>query len=290
MTTLPPTRVGDGRAKVYHSFKLDNIPYGRFIRILVRMKAWVAPPGALVQRLVEIEQYRHFAPLSLPLVRALSGELSGLEHDIAEVTQSMAVKEVEDTEEKLQRELTLLSRIMGNIERISAQAYRLSATEAYAKIVATRVSEIGEGRLEGFQKMEEFLDRRMTPAIEPMLLSAAVSKTLPTAPSGATPCCGRGLTCGSSYRTTCCCGYEERAGMQLRLQETVELLSIAAITYYLVSLLSYFLGGIEQDFIKAFKSVLLTVSVPIIAGFLFIVLRRARHRLKQPRNKEETLT
>ena len=150
-------RVGDGRAKVYHSFKLDNHPYmeGGFIRILSRMKALGRAAWGVVQRLVEIEQYRHFALLSLPLVRALSGELSGLEHDIAEVTQSMAVKEVEDTEEKLQRELTLLSRIMGNIERISAQsAYRLSATEAYAKIVATRISEIREGRLEGFQKME----------------------------------------------------------------------------------------------------------------------------------------
>ena len=83
---------------------------------------------------------------------------------------------------------------------------------------------------------------------------------------------------------------EERAGMQLRLQETVELLSIAAITYYLVSLLSYFLGGIEQDFVKAYKSMLLTLAVPIIAGFLFIVLRRVRRKLKQPEDKDGTLS
>lgn len=288
-------RVGDGRAKVYHSFKLDNHPYmeGGFIRILVQNESLGSRRlGRLVQRLVEIEQYRHFALLSLPLVRALSGELSGLEHDIAEVTQSMAVKEVEDTEEKLQRELTLLSRIMGNIERISAQsAYRLSATEAYAKIVATRISEIREGRLEGFQKMEEFLDRRMTPAIRTYAAFGRRIENLANRAQRSNTLLRTRIDMRIQLQNNLLLrSMEERAGMQLRLQETVELLSIAAITYYLVSLLSYFLGGIEQDFIKAFKSVLLTVSVPIIAGFLFIVLRRARHRLKQPRNKEETLT
>ena len=73
---------------------------------------------------------------------------------------------------------------------------------------------------------------------------------------------------------------EERAGMQLRLQETVELLSIAAITYYLVSLLSYFLGGIEQDFIKASSRAADRLSADH-CRFLFIVLRRAAG-LKQP--------
>ena len=204
----------------------------------------------------------------------------------------MAVKEVEDTEEKLQRELTLLSRIMGNIERISAQsAYRLSATEAYAKIVATRISEIREGRLEGFQKMEEFLDRRMTPAIRTYAAFGRRIENLANRAQRSNTLLRTRIDMRIQLQNNLLLrSMEERAGMQLQLQETVELLSIAAITYYLVSLLSYFLGGIEQDFIKAFKSVLLTVSVPIIAGFLFIVLRRARHRLKQPRNKEETLT
>ncbi|MGC6485190.1 MAG: DUF3422 family protein [Candidatus Puniceispirillales bacterium] len=276
--------VSDEGARVYHSFKLDDHPYleGGFIRILVQNDRLRSRRlGRLVQRLIEIEQYRHFALLSLPVVRALAGELSGLEHDIADITQSMAMKDTEDSDDKLQRELSQLSRIMGHIERISAQsAYRLAATEAYATIVRTRIGEVREGRVEGFQKIEEFLDRRLAPALR---TCAAFGRRIENLAS-------RAQRSNTLLRTRIDMRIqlqnnlllrrmEERAGMQMRLQETVELLSIAAVTYYVVSLLSYFLGGFDDGFVKDQKPLLLAVAVPFVAGLLFVILHQVRRRL-----------
>ena len=282
--------VGDSGARVYHSFKLDDHPYieGGFIRILIQNDNMGSRRlGRLVQRLVEIEQYRHFTLLSLPVVRALAGELSGLEHDIAEITQSMAGNEAEDTTEKLQRELTQLSRIMGNIERISAQsAYRLAATEAYAKIVTTRINEIREGRLEGFQKIEEFLDRRLAPAIRTCAAFGRRVENLATRAQRSNTLLRTRIDMRIQLQNNLLLkSMEERAGMQLRLQEMVELLSIAAITYYLVSLLSYVLDGMGNAFIQTQKLPLLALSVPVVAITLFLILQQVRRRIT-PRMKD----
>lgn len=276
--------VSDGGAKIYHSFKLNDHPFleDGFIRILVQNESLGSRRmGRLVQRLIEIEQYRHFSLLSLPVVRALAGELSGLEHDIAEITQSMAVKDADDHDEKLQRELSQLSRIMGHIERISAQsAYRLAATEAYATIVRTRISQIREGRLEGFQKIQEFLDRRLAPALRTCNAFGSRIENLASRAQRSNTLLRTRIDMRIQLQNNLLLRrMEERAGMQMRLQEMVELLSIAAITYYVVSLISYFLGGISNAFIAAEKPLLLAISVPLVAGLLYLILHQVRKRI-----------
>lgn len=69
---------------------------------------------------------------------------------------------------------------------------------------------------------------------------------------------------------------ENRAKQQLRLQEIVELLSIAAITYYLVSLLSYLLKGVKTEYLHLDRDTILAISVPVIAILLFAVLKLVR--------------
>ena len=169
---------------------------------------------------------------------------------------------------------------MGHIERISAQsAYRLAATEAYATIVRTRIGEVREGRVEGFQWPEEFLDRRLAPALR---TCAAFGRRIENSAS-------RAQRSNTLLRTRIDMRIqlqnnlllrrmEERAGMQMRLQETVELLSIAAVTYYVVSLLSYFLGGFDDGFVKDQKPLLLAVAVLFVA-LLFVILHQVRRRL-----------
>lgn len=283
--------VSDDGARVYHSFKLDDHPFldGGFIRILVQNDGLQSRRlGRLVQRIMEIEQYRHFTLLSLPVVRALAGELSGLEHDIAEVTQSMAGKELEQDEARLEGELTRLSRIMSDIERISSQsAYRLAATEAYAQIVTTRISEVREGRLAGFQKMEEFLERRMAPAIRTCAAFGRRIENLATRAQRSNTLLRTRIDMRIQLQNNQLLRrMEERAGMQQRLQEMVELLSIAAITYYLVSLLSYVLGGVGHAGITSQKPLLLALSVPVIAVFLFMILHQVRRRIASQSAKQ----
>jgi len=74
----------------------------------------------------------------------------------------------------------------------------------------------------------------------------------------------------------------ERTRLQLRLQQTVEGLSVAAISYYVANLLGYVLDilpagawGVDVKYIKAI------VTVAIVAGMTLIVLRIRRKHSEQ---------
>ncbi len=75
---------------------------------------------------------------------------------------------------------------------------------------------------------------------------------------------------------------DERASMQLRLQQTVEGLSVAAISYYVIGLISYLGKGIKDAGLlpKPLTPEFLTaISVPLVVGFIFLAMRRVHHKL-----------
>ena len=72
---------------------------------------------------------------------------------------------------------------------------------------------------------------------------------------------------------------ERRARLQLRLQETIEGLSIAAITYYGVSLISYALDGVVAAGLDLPKKLLAALSVPLVASLVWLGLRRVRRMI-----------
>ena len=58
---------------------------------------------------------------------------------------------------------------------------------------------------------------------------------------------------------------EQNARRQLRLQQTVEGLSVVAISYYLVSMLSYVFKGLEEARVwKVHAPVAIAISAPIV--------------------------
>jgi len=71
----------------------------------------------------------------------------------------------------------------------------------------------------------------------------------------------------------------KRARMQLRLQATVEGLSVAAVTYYVVGLVYYCLRGLEQSGLPINPLVLTAWSVPLVAIAIYMGVRRIRQRL-----------
>lgn len=66
-----------------------------------------------------------------------------------------------------------------------------------------------------------------------------------------------------------------RVKLQLRLQQTVEGLSVAAISYYVVSLSGYFLKGIP--FIYDVVTPVMSVLVPVVMLLIWWRVRRIRH-------------
>jgi len=67
---------------------------------------------------------------------------------------------------------------------------------------------------------------------------------------------------------------DRRARLQLRLQRTVEGLSVAAITYYAVGLVSYLTQGLDAAGLNLPKEIVVAVAVPALATIAWLGLRR----------------
>ena len=74
---------------------------------------------------------------------------------------------------------------------------------------------------------------------------------------------------------------ELRSTVQLRLQETVKSLSIVAITYYIVGLLSTLVDPINFDLIFISKELFLALCVPIILISIWYVAKMVRKRINK---------
>jgi len=65
----------------------------------------------------------------------------------------------------------------------------------------------------------------------------------------------------------------------LRLQETVEGLSIAAITYYGAGLVGYLANGISAWGYHIDHEIAAAVAIPIIAVLVLLALKRVRRKI-----------
>jgi uncharacterized membrane-anchored protein len=72
---------------------------------------------------------------------------------------------------------------------------------------------------------------------------------------------------------------DKRAKLQLRLQQTVEGLSVAAITYYVVGLISWVFKAIASAGINVNVELATGISIPIIVLLVALAVRRARRRV-----------
>jgi len=72
---------------------------------------------------------------------------------------------------------------------------------------------------------------------------------------------------------------DRRAKLQLRLQQTVEGLSVAAITYYLAGLIGYLAKGAKAAGLGFDAELIVGLSIPLLAVAAILVTRRARRHI-----------
>ncbi len=192
--------------------------------------------GRIAARLLELETYRMLALRGLPAAKALQPMLADAERALADATSSL-----EDPQRSDQTLLDTLTQLAARVERATAQhGYRFAATRAYHALVQARTAELRETAIPGTQTLGEFMQRRLSPA---MATAAAAADRLASLSQ-------RIERAGALLRTRVDIVREQQnqqllakltqgQDMQLRLQGTVEGLSIAAISYYVVSLLLY---------------------------------------------------
>ncbi|HEY7746515.1 MAG TPA: DUF3422 domain-containing protein [Desulfuromonadales bacterium] len=277
----------NGQAFLCTAFKLHSDGFGRFLIQNRGLSEYQT--GRLVQRIIEIETYRLLAQLSLPLAKRIAPELTGMDQELAEMLgQLCRLGEGEETESKraLLERLSLLS---ARLETWRAETnYRFGATRAYHDLVITRLQNIHEEPVEGFLTMSEFMTRRLTPGL----------RTCQSVQTWMEDLSRRIERAGDLMRTRVNLTLQEqnrgllaamnrRGRLQFRLQETVEGLSVAAISYYLVGLLGYMLGGLPLEAWKLNKGVVQALSVPFVVAGTWWLIQRLKHRLiKEPLERE----
>lgn len=271
-------------ARVWTDLRIHGDGHNRIL-----LKAYDLPPpkaGRVVQRLLEVAAYRNFALLALPVAREVGPELTRIDAGLASLTSEMASLVDEGTEDDTNREAELLTQLMqlsSEIESLSSKhSYRFSAARAYFALVTSRLAELREERHEGFQTIQEFLDRRLGPA---MRTCESVEERMANMSRRATRAANLLRTrvdfLLEQQNQGLLGSMDRRAKMQLRLQQTVEGLSVAAITYYTVGLVGTAAKALHEAGLPIPPLLVQGIAVPTIALLVWGGLRRVRKRLER---------
>ena len=286
------SNVAEDGANVFMSFKSDRTEFfgSGFRRVFIQNKNLrTRRTGRLLQRIVELETYQVLSLLGLPQVRQETSNLSNLEKQITEITKSVSKTAKKNLDKKsitypdYQKDLNELSYVVAKIEEIdSSTNYRLSATAAYYKLVEQRIQDLREERLESFQTSYEFLSRRLQPAIRTTEAFSRRLESLATRAQRADNLVRTQIEMGVQIQNKNLLeSMELRARAQLRLQETVESLSIVAITYYIVGLLSTLVDPINFEKFFISKTVFLALCVPIILILIWYIAKMVRKKINK---------
>jgi uncharacterized membrane-anchored protein len=269
--------IGDGAGVAYTDFKIHKDGYSRFVVVDRSMTPDQA--GRMLQRLFEIEAYRMLSLLALPIARKQSPQVLEIENSLVNVTNAIASSEADD--EALLAELSQRS---AQVERAIAESqFRYGASRAYYDLVRTRIGELREKRMSGIQTIEEFMTRRLTPA---MATSITVSQRLHDLSERISRTSGLLSTrvdiAREKQNQALLASMDRRAKLQLRLQQTVEGLSIAAITYYVVGLVTWIFKAIQAAGARVNVDLATGLSIPVVVLLVALAVRRARRKIIGP--------
>ncbi len=264
-----------------HSHLMSNLRIDAqgFERVLVLASPETSPnrAGRIAQRILELETYRMMALLSLPVAKSLGSKLAQTEVQLVEITQRLEKKV--DADEVLLKDLAGLA---VQVESATAEhSYRFSAARAYNAIVLERISEMRESPLSGMQSVGEFMQRRLAPAMATVNATSDRLGNLAQRISRASALLRTRVEIVAEQHNQQLLEKLTRGqALQLRLQSTVEGLSIAAITYYVVSLALY-VG-------KAIKALGLDINPELFAGlmipFILFFARKTIQKIHQQIN------
>ena len=264
--------VAGGAAVALTDFRIGGDGFSRYLvldRSLTPRQA-----GRTIQRLLEIDTYRMLALLALPMARELTPFLSGCERELAQITAALARSGDQDEPGLLDR----LTRLQAAIEsRESDSSFRFGAAAAYDALVQRRIAELREERIEGLPTFREFTGRRLAPAMDTCRAAAARQGSLSQRMARATQLLSTRVAVARQRQNQAVLeSMNRRARLQLRLQETVEGLSIAAITYYVVGLVGYAAKGLKAGGVALDPDLVMGASIPLVVLLVALGVRRIR--------------
>lgn len=269
--SLAVASVLDKAAVVASDFRIDPAGHMRFA-VFTNAVTGRRRIGRIVQRLCEVETYKTMSMLGFSAVRDFGGELNALDTQLRDLTDAMRGKgaRVEET-------LHDLLDVSVALEQLTARtSYRFAATAAYEALVTQRISALKEQQFQGRQGFGEFMMRRYEPAM----------RTVKAAQARLEAMSGRAIRAAELLRTRVdversaqnqeiLASMDKRSDLQLRLQRTVEGLSVVAVSYYAVSLASYLVSPASEIMSLSKGGLTALITLPVVVAVWWF-LRRLR--------------
>lgn len=270
--------------EVWTDFLIQADGFSRFVVRDVGLREQQA--GRLVQRVLEIETYRMMALLGLPHAQYAAPVLNAIESELTMLTATMVKTDRkaagaatvvaiddDDDEQALLRDLTGLA---ARIEKLALDnSYRFSASQAYFRLVQSRIEELREKRIEGVPTVGEFMERRLAPAMSTCESIARRQEALAKRIAHTNDLLRTrvGIVQEQQNRKILQ-SMNKRAAQQLHLQQAVEGLSVVAISYYMAGLFSYAGKAAKAAGWPINPDIATGLLIPLIAVGVWAGLRR----------------
>ena len=271
--SLAVATVLDGAAVVASDFRIDSAGHLR-IALFKDETTGQRRTGRIVQRLCEIETYKSASMLGFSMSRWLAPQLNDLDAKLTELMAEMRGPSAlaEDT-------LHALLDISVELETLAAKtAFRFGATGAYRAIVGQRIEALREERFMSRQGFAEFMMRRYEPAMRTVESSENRLKIMSARAIRASELLRTRVDVErSAQNQEILASMDKRADLQLRLQRTVEGLSVVAISYYAVSLAGYLLYPLAEGLGISKGFLLAAVTLPVVGAVWWMVRRLRKH-------------
>ncbi len=239
--------------------------------------------GRAVQRLLEIDTYRLMSLLTFPVARALAPRLETAERELAEITEALT-SVTEAGEPGLLDRLTKLAAEIESFE--SKNHFRFSAARAYYRLVQQRIQQLREVRIPAIQTFQEFTELRLAPAMNTCSATAARLEAMSSRVARTTQLLSTRVDITREHQMIAVLeSMNRRADLQLRLQQTVEGLSVAAVTYYIIGLIGYLARGVKAAGVALNPDIVMGASIPFVIFAVGMGIRRI-HRMVHTANTQ----
>lgn len=231
--------------------------------------------GRLLQRLIDVETYRIMAMIGLETAHQANLQATALEQRLFAILDDENLTSADlPAGDVLNDLLALASETEHMLVRSS---FRFDATKAYAQLVHRRFDELNEQRIQGAQRLSNFLKRRFIPAVETCQTAQARLQNLAARiDRGAALIRTRIDVIRQEQNTELLDAMNRRATQQFKLQQTVEAVSTIAISYYAISIFSVFAKSIAEHWSFVTSTRLTAIAAPLIIVGVYLFIRKLR--------------
>jgi len=276
---LVGSKIYDGLATVWTSVQHHS---DGFIRTLVVDEGIDAlQAGRAIRNLLEIAAYRAMTLLALPIARKLIPEVTKLEGRLVGTNAKLNLLETVEDEQKL---MTELIEEATQLEKLVADHnFRFSATQAYFSLTESRLDMLREQRLPTFRTLKQFHVRRFIPAFHTCMSVVKRKEDLSKRISRTTELLNSRLQLSLELQNQrLLASMDKRSALQLRLQQTVEGLSVVAMTYYSMNLIKLLIAPLPiEQYLLISKTMALAIITPFIFTGALMLVKRIRNKLEK---------